>query len=214
MVARDILLAEADRRAIPRRPHLHAPLARWWPTPRRGPAGDLRGHAAPLLPDRRRHGALRQQLQDEAAAALGARSWTRWSKASSRALSTPSPPTTPRTPAARRCRSSSTARSASSASRPRWRWRWRNWFTPAGFRWRGWSSCSPPGRPRFWARPRQAGTGRARRRHHLHPDLSWTYDVNRSFSKSRNSPFDGRTFRGGPVATVVNGVVVWRRETA
>jgi dihydroorotase len=43
------------------------------------------------------------------------------------------------------------------------------------------------------------------------PELSWTYDVNRSFSRSRNSPFHGRTFRGAPIATVVNGVVVWRR---
>jgi dihydroorotase len=43
------------------------------------------------------------------------------------------------------------------------------------------------------------------------PELRWTYDVNRSFSKSRNSPFDGRTFRGAPMATVVRGVVVWRR---
>jgi dihydroorotase len=38
----------------------------------------------------------------------------------------------------------------------------------------------------------------------------WTYDLNKSFSKSRNSPFHGRTFRGGPVATVVAGEVVWR----
>jgi dihydroorotase len=38
----------------------------------------------------------------------------------------------------------------------------------------------------------------------------WTYDVNKSFSRSRNSPFDGRTFRGGPVATVVAGRVVWQ----
>jgi dihydroorotase len=38
----------------------------------------------------------------------------------------------------------------------------------------------------------------------------WTYDVNKSASKSRNSPFDGRTFKGGPVATIVNGVVVWQ----
>jgi len=38
----------------------------------------------------------------------------------------------------------------------------------------------------------------------------WTYDVNKSFSKSRNSPFDGKTFKGGPVATVVAGEVVWR----
>ena len=43
-------------------------------------------------------------------------------------------------------------------------------------------------------------------------DLAWTYDVNQSPSRSRNSPFDGRTFRGGPVATVVNGVMVWKRE--
>jgi dihydroorotase len=43
-------------------------------------------------------------------------------------------------------------------------------------------------------------------------DSPWTYDVNRSYSKSRNSPFDGRTFRGGPVATIVAGRIVWRRE--
>jgi dihydroorotase len=42
-------------------------------------------------------------------------------------------------------------------------------------------------------------------------DLSWTYDVNQSFSRSRNSPFHGRTFRGGPMATVVNGQVAWKR---
>jgi dihydroorotase len=38
----------------------------------------------------------------------------------------------------------------------------------------------------------------------------WTYDVNNSASKSRNSPFDGRTFMGGPIATVVSGRVVWQ----
>jgi dihydroorotase len=43
-------------------------------------------------------------------------------------------------------------------------------------------------------------------------DLSWTYDVNQSFSRSRNSPFHGRTFRGGPVATVVNGQLAWKRD--
>ncbi len=37
----------------------------------------------------------------------------------------------------------------------------------------------------------------------------WTYDVNKSFSKSRNTPFNGVSFRGGPVATVVNGQIVW-----
>jgi dihydroorotase len=41
-------------------------------------------------------------------------------------------------------------------------------------------------------------------------DREWIYDVNKSFSKSRNSPFDGKTFKGGPVATVVAGEVVWK----
>ncbi len=43
-------------------------------------------------------------------------------------------------------------------------------------------------------------------------ESAWTYDVNRSFSKSKNSPYDGCTFRGGPIATIVNGAVVWRRD--
>jgi dihydroorotase len=42
-------------------------------------------------------------------------------------------------------------------------------------------------------------------------ELSWTYNVNQSFSRSRNSPFHGRMFRGGPVATIVNGAFAWRR---
>ncbi|HUI77871.1 MAG TPA: amidohydrolase family protein, partial [Bryobacteraceae bacterium] len=40
----------------------------------------------------------------------------------------------------------------------------------------------------------------------------WTYDVNRSYSKSRNSPFDGQSFKGGPVATIVAGDMVWRAD--
>ena len=47
----------------------------------------------------------------------------------------------------------------------------------------------------------------------IDPGLDWIYDVNKSLSKSRNSPFHNRRFRGGPVATVVNGTVVWRRES-
>jgi dihydroorotase len=43
------------------------------------------------------------------------------------------------------------------------------------------------------------------------PERRWTYDVNQSRSRSRNSPFDGASFRGGPVATVVGGAVVWQR---
>ncbi len=41
-------------------------------------------------------------------------------------------------------------------------------------------------------------------------DQAWTYDVNKSLSKSRNSPFHGVSFRGGPVATIVNGQIIWR----
>jgi dihydroorotase len=42
-------------------------------------------------------------------------------------------------------------------------------------------------------------------------DTEWTYDVQQSLSKSRNSPFGGRRFRGGPVATIVGGEIVWNR---
>jgi dihydroorotase len=39
----------------------------------------------------------------------------------------------------------------------------------------------------------------------------WTYDVNKSQSKSKNSPFHLHRFRGGPVATIVGGAFAWRR---
>jgi len=39
----------------------------------------------------------------------------------------------------------------------------------------------------------------------------WKYSVNDSPSKSRNSPFDGRTFKGAPVATIVAGKIVFKR---
>jgi len=42
-------------------------------------------------------------------------------------------------------------------------------------------------------------------------DHSWTYKVKESASKSRNSPFDGRTFKGAPMATIVAGRVVHKR---
>jgi dihydroorotase len=44
----------------------------------------------------------------------------------------------------------------------------------------------------------------------LHPDYPWTYDVTKSASKSSNTPFNGRTFHGGPILTVVRGEIVWR----
>jgi dihydroorotase len=39
-------------------------------------------------------------------------------------------------------------------------------------------------------------------------DRPWTYRVKESPSKSRNSPFDGRAFKGGPVATIVAGKLI------
>lgn len=43
-------------------------------------------------------------------------------------------------------------------------------------------------------------------------DRRWTFDLNKSQSKSRNSPFHGREFRGGQVASIVGGQIVWRLE--
>jgi dihydroorotase len=43
------------------------------------------------------------------------------------------------------------------------------------------------------------------------PEREWTYDVNLSFSKSKNSPFHGVRFRGAPAATIVDGRIVWRQ---
>lgn len=41
-------------------------------------------------------------------------------------------------------------------------------------------------------------------------EREWTYNVAESPSRSRNSPFDGRKFRGGPVATIVSGKIAYR----
>jgi dihydroorotase len=41
-------------------------------------------------------------------------------------------------------------------------------------------------------------------------DRQWTFRAAESASKSRNSPFDGRSFIGGPVATVVGGRLAHR----
>ena len=42
-------------------------------------------------------------------------------------------------------------------------------------------------------------------------DHAWTYHASDSPSRSRNTPFDGRTFRGAPMATIVGGKIVYRR---
>lgn len=41
-------------------------------------------------------------------------------------------------------------------------------------------------------------------------ESTWTYDLNKSQSKSRNSPFDGYQFKGRAVATIVSGELVWQ----
>lgn len=41
-------------------------------------------------------------------------------------------------------------------------------------------------------------------------EREWTYRTEESPSRSRNSPFDGRKFRGGPVATIVSGKIAYR----
>jgi dihydroorotase len=42
-------------------------------------------------------------------------------------------------------------------------------------------------------------------------DHPWTFHAAESPSKSRNTPFDGRTFRGAPMATIVAGRIAYRR---
>ncbi len=40
---------------------------------------------------------------------------------------------------------------------------------------------------------------------------AWTFRAADSASKSRNTPFDGAAFTGGPMATIVAGKIVWKR---
>jgi dihydroorotase len=42
-------------------------------------------------------------------------------------------------------------------------------------------------------------------------DHSWTYKVKESASKSRNSPFDGRTLKGAAMSTIVAGKIIYKR---
>jgi dihydroorotase len=43
----------------------------------------------------------------------------------------------------------------------------------------------------------------------LDPAMTWAFDVSRSASRSRNTPFHGRTMTGAAVATIVAGRVVF-----
>ena len=46
----------------------------------------------------------------------------------------------------------------------------------------------------------------------LNPELRAVVNPERFHSRSRNTPFAGQRLRGWPVATIVGGKVVWRRE--
>ena len=43
----------------------------------------------------------------------------------------------------------------------------------------------------------------------IDPEMTWTFDVAHSKSKSRNTPFDGHSFQGGVVATIVAGRILY-----
>ncbi|MGB9405148.1 MAG: dihydroorotase [Candidatus Acidiferrales bacterium] len=45
-------------------------------------------------------------------------------------------------------------------------------------------------------------------------DHPWTFRVSDSASRSRNTPFDGREFRGAPMATIVAGHIIYRGEAS
>ena len=68
--------------------------------------------------------------------------------------------------------------------------------------------CLPPDRRACWVcRPERLQIGRRADLTIFDTERRWTYDVNRSLSKSRNSPLHGHEFQGGPVATHGEGQV-------
>jgi dihydroorotase len=70
-------------------------------------------------------------------------------------------------------------------------------------------SCGPA---RVLGRERKLAAGQPADLTIFSTDRAWTYQVDDSPSKSRNSPFDGKRFKGGPVATIVAGRVVYRAK--
>ena len=44
----------------------------------------------------------------------------------------------------------------------------------------------------------------------INPDLQWVYDVSTTSSKSKNSPFHNRKFKGKTICTIVNGNIVYK----
>lgn len=47
----------------------------------------------------------------------------------------------------------------------------------------------------------------------IDPNKSWTYNVNSSLSKSRNSPFHNRNFKGKAIYTIVNGKIANKEKS-
>jgi dihydroorotase len=70
------------------------------------------------------------------------------------------------------------------------------------------------GPARILGRERKIGAGETADLTIFSTEHEWTFRAADSPSKSRNTPFDGRNFRGAPMATIVNGRVVYRREAA
>jgi len=48
----------------------------------------------------------------------------------------------------------------------------------------------------------------------LDPEVEWTVDPSRFYSKSRNTPFGGRRLFGRAEVTIVRGKVVYQRDGA
>ena len=66
------------------------------------------------------------------------------------------------------------------------------------------------GPARVLGKERKLATGEAADFTIFSLERPWTYNVKQSASKSRNSPFDGHAFKGGPVATIVAGKFAYR----
>jgi len=66
------------------------------------------------------------------------------------------------------------------------------------------------GPARVLGKERKLATGELADLTILSTDRPWTYNVGETASRSRNSPFDGRSFKGGPVATIVGGKFAYK----
>jgi dihydroorotase len=67
------------------------------------------------------------------------------------------------------------------------------------------------GPARVLGRPRKIAAGEPADLTLFSVEHAWTFNAAESASKSHNTPFDGRKFRGSPIATVVAGRLVSRR---